>query len=80
MDILNLLKSQLGLDKDTCQAVVGKSSDCLCENKIYGRGCRKGYNFKFCSKHIPSDAIPAGGRVESVEFYIPESDTTIQVD
>lgn len=80
MSILDSIKSNLGLKQEKCQAIVGESTDCLCDDKVYGRGYTQGHEIKYCSKHIPSKAIPAGGRMKSVEFYISESDTTIEVN
>lgn len=79
MPLLNKIKSIFGSDQESCQAI-RKDSGKQCKNKVYGRGCTQGHNIKFCSRHIPSESIPFGGRVSSVKFYIPEDDVTIEVN
>lgn len=66
-----------------CTAVVGDTSSDkpeLCGDPARGRGKINGREIKFCKSHTPSDAISAGGRIKPVEFYIRETDETIEVE
>jgi hypothetical protein len=61
-------------EKKRCTAM---TEDGLCNRKMYGRGCVNGEEIKYCKRHVPSQAMIAGGRWDPVEFEV--SDGTLEV-
>lgn len=80
MSLIKTLKSLIGTESDTCQAVTGENKTNTCQNEVFGRGHTQGYDVQYCTEHIPSKAMPYGGRFGCVTFYISEEDTTIDVN
>lgn len=56
-------------EKKSCMAI---TEDGLCNREMYGRGCVNGEEIKYCKRHVPSEAMIAGGRVDPVEFEVPD--------
>lgn len=89
MSLIESIKETIGLSDSTeigCRAVVDEESGDLCDGPSWGRGFVDGHEIKYCMEHAPSDAASAhaGGtpvsRSDAVVFYIPEDETTIEVE
>jgi hypothetical protein len=54
------------------KSCIAMTKDGLCDREMYGRGCVDGEEIRYCKRHVPSKAMIAGGRVNPVEFKVPD--------